>query len=87
MTEEKCLSACADKSLSYCGLEYSGEYFGSQLAPSANTAPFAGSLGPLARGCNYACAGNSTLACGGASRITLYAFDDNRDYTSPSTVL
>jgi len=70
-TIPNCLSACAAAGYTYCGEEYYSECYGSNTAPAASLiAP--GSSDPLAAGCNYACRGNKTEACGGSNRVLVY---------------
>jgi hypothetical protein len=65
MTVESCISFCSSRGLQYAGVEYSHEcYCGSLLAPAA--AKVAES------DCSTACAGNTTEACGGGSRLSLF---------------
>lgn len=70
-TIAKCLDACAAKGLSYCGAEYYYECYGGSTKPD-DTLVAAGSSDPLLAGCNYACSGNSTEACGGSNRVLVY---------------
>jgi hypothetical protein len=82
-TVASCLANCEAKNLKYCGMEYSGECYGAFVLPSTLTsATSTGSSDPIARGCNMACSGNSTQACGGSALITLYSFDSSRDSTA-----
>ncbi|QIW97506.1 hypothetical protein AMS68_003024 [Peltaster fructicola] len=67
-TIANCLTACAASGYKYCGAEYASECYGSSTAPTTSVL----SGDPLAAGCNYACAANSTEACGGSSKITIY---------------
>jgi hypothetical protein len=68
-TVANCVSACQANGLTYCGLEYYSECYGSKTAPASSMAPGAD---PLSAGCNYACKGNSTQSCGGSNRIMVY---------------
>ncbi|KAK0545894.1 hypothetical protein OC845_004878 [Tilletia horrida] len=87
ITVDKCLTACASKQLKYCGMGSGTACFGAQVFPkNATVAPFTGSTDPQARGCNAACAGNSTQACGGASRLDVYYFNSTATSVSPATV-
>lgn len=74
MTETTCLDACTADGMGYCGVEYYAECYGSTTKPSDSLA-IAGDA--LTAGCNYACKGNSTEACGGANRILVYV-DESR---------
>lgn len=86
MTVESCLASCEAKSLVACGMEYSGECYGSQVMPNVTSAPSNGNADPLTRGCSMPCNGNATIACGGASRLNLYAFLNGTTPVSPSTL-
>ena len=67
MTVEKCINFCKGKSMTYAGLEYSGEcYCGNKIA--SDRAPKSGSLG----NCLMKCSGNADEVCGGAAAISLY---------------
>ncbi|KKY22443.1 putative copper radical oxidase [Diplodia seriata] len=70
-TVAKCLDACAAKGLAYCGAEYYYECYGGAAKPADGLA-VAGVADPLLAGCNYACSGNATEACGGADRLLVY---------------
>lgn len=87
-TVETCLSACAAKNLTVCGVQYGSECYGSVALPSSSSkAPAQGANDPLERGCSFGCAGNSTQACGGSSRMNVFTFDPKAVPVSPSTVL
>ncbi|KAK0560767.1 hypothetical protein OC861_006141 [Tilletia horrida] len=87
ITVDKCLTACYSKQLKYCGMGSGTTCFGAQVLPNnATVAPFTGSTDPQARGCNVRCAGNSTQACGGASRLDVYYFNSTASSVSPATV-
>ena len=67
MTVETCIDFCKGKSLTYAGLEYSGEcYCGSDVAE--DRAPVKG----LAGNCLMKCSGDKDEVCGGAGAISLY---------------
>lgn len=74
MTVSNCLDACRAAGLAYCGAEYYQECFGGASQPSSSLVATSsgGSVDPLLAGCNYACMGNSTEACGGANRVLVY---------------
>ncbi|KAH7064884.1 WSC domain-containing protein [Macrophomina phaseolina] len=71
VTIAKCLDACAAKGFRYCGAEYYRECYGSAEQP-ADSLAVSGYSDPLLAGCNYACSGNSTEACGGANKVLVY---------------
>ncbi|CAO1628788.1 unnamed protein product [Sympodiomycopsis kandeliae] len=81
MTVDNCLSACQSSNLKYCGMEYSGECFGSNSTTATFTSGSvrqgSSSSDPVQKGCNMPCNGDSTIACGGPSRLNLYTFDSN----------
>ncbi|RGP78132.1 hypothetical protein FLONG3_3701, partial [Fusarium longipes] len=65
MTPTTCLTACADQGFPLAGLEYGGEcYCGNVLANDTVKADVGD--------CNVPCNGDSTLLCGGASRLSVY---------------
>lgn len=74
MTVANCLDACRDAGLLYCGLEYYQECYGGAAEPADALVATSGSgsADPLLAGCNYACKGNGTEACGGANRVLVY---------------
>ncbi len=73
-TVEGCLDTCAKRGMNFCAPSYGKECFGSLYAPNATVAPtVAGGVDPLARGCSMPCSGNATEACGGGSRLNIYA--------------
>ena len=87
-TPEKCLAACLAAKLPYCGMEYGGECYGSATAPTAASAPSVGSTDPIARGCSMPCTGNSSVVCGGSSRLNFYTYlGNNAVPVSPSVVM
>ncbi|KAJ1025960.1 hypothetical protein NDA16_002585 [Ustilago loliicola] len=87
-TVETCLFACAAKNLTVCGVQYGNECYGSVALPSTSAkAPAQGANDPLERGCSFKCAGNSTQACGGSSRMNVFTFNPKAASISPSTVL
>lgn len=73
-TPEKCLAASQTAGYTCCGMESSGECYGSSTAPSAASAPSVGSSDPVARDCSMPYAGSSTVACGGSGRLNLYTY-------------
>lgn len=85
VTPEKCLAACLAKSYKYCGLN-GGNCYGSKSPPSKNTAAPSTTAGPgpVARGCNISCAGNTTVACGGSKVIDYYTYLSSVKSVSPS---
>ncbi|KAN0063950.1 hypothetical protein ACQY0O_003556 [Thecaphora frezii] len=87
-TVESCLEACAASNLATCGVEYGGECFGraGELGAGATVAPSAGADDPMARGCNMPCGDNSTIACGGANRISVYRLDKTVTSQVPSVL-
>ena len=74
MSIPNCLAACGAKGYAYCGAEYYNQCYGSNTAPNATkiATSSSGSTDPLKAGCNYACTGNATEACGGSNRIIVY---------------
>ncbi|KAI9687683.1 MAG: hypothetical protein M1820_010389 [Bogoriella megaspora] len=74
MTVSNCLDSCAARGFKYCGAEYYAECYGSNTQPkdSALATSSSGRSDPLAEGCNYACKGNVTEACGGSNKIIVY---------------
>lgn len=70
-TIANCLSACQAAGYTYCGEEYYTQCYGSNTAPAASLIASPAN-DPLAAGCGYACAGNSTESCGGSNRIIVY---------------
>lgn len=86
MTVQTCLANCQAKKFSFCGMEYSGECYGSNTLPSTwKAAPTAsnGQTDTVSRGCSMPCSGNSTLACGGSSRLNLYTFFPSASASRP----
>lgn len=73
-TPYTCLAACKTAGYKYCGLEWSGECYGSNVAPTSSIAPSASgsTTDQTSQGCNMACNGASGLWCGGSNRITVY---------------
>ncbi|KAI1381716.1 putative glyoxal oxidase [Hypoxylon crocopeplum] len=66
MTLEKCIEFCDDGGFSYAGAEYHDEcYCGNELAIGANEVEDSTE-------CSTSCSGNSTEACGGSNRLTLF---------------
>ncbi|KAI0843136.1 putative glyoxal oxidase [Hypoxylon sp. FL0890] len=66
MTLEACIEFCDDKGFSYAGAEYHDEcYCGSKLATGAEEATDSTE-------CSTSCSGNTTEACGGPNRLTLF---------------
>jgi WSC domain len=76
VTDEACVAFCDGKSYSYAGTEYSGQCYCDNeiLSPGALAA---------AGDCNMACTGNSSEACGGSNRLTLFYSGVNRTVTGP----
>ena len=70
-TIANCLTACTALGYAWCGAEYHSECYGSH-APPTTKAQSGNSNDILAAGCNYACTGNSTEACGGSGLIAVY---------------
>lgn len=65
MTNAKCTSYCFERGFVYAGTEYFSEcYCGNFLARGAKPAEDGD--------CNTHCAGNSTEACGGRNKLSLY---------------
>lgn len=65
MTNEECTSYCFGLGFPYAGTEYYTQcYCGSSLATGGTNA--------TVTDCNTPCGGNSTEACGGPNRLTLY---------------
>ncbi|OJD35635.1 carbohydrate-binding wsc [Diplodia corticola] len=76
-TVAKCLDACAAKGFAYCGAEYYYECYGGAAKP-ADALVVPDVADPLLAGCDYACSGNSTEACGGADRLLVYVNNGTR---------
>ncbi|KAB2579092.1 WSC domain-containing protein [Lasiodiplodia theobromae] len=70
-TIAKCLDACAARGFAYCGAEYYYECYGGASKP-ADSLVVPDATDPLLAGCNYACSGNATEACGGANKLLVY---------------
>ncbi|CAO1634803.1 unnamed protein product [Sympodiomycopsis kandeliae] len=85
MTVQSCLNACQAKGFKYCGMEYSGECYASNTLPTTwKPAPAVkGLTDPVSRGCKMPCVGDSTLACGGSSRLSLYTLFADAPATRP----
>jgi Glyoxal oxidase N-terminus/WSC domain len=65
MTDEACVSYCAQLDFNYAGTEYASECFcGNQLATQSTLA--------TASDCNMACTGANTTQCGGPNRLTVF---------------
>ncbi|MCJ1315893.1 hypothetical protein MMC15_001213 [Xylographa vitiligo] len=65
MTDESCIAYCGGLNYFYAGTEYSDEcYCGNSLG--------GGSAVATSTDCDMACSGNSTEACGGPNRLTLF---------------
>ena len=65
MTDESCIAYCSGKKYAIAGTEYSQEcYCGNALVGGSVAAP--------AGDCNMGCSGNSSEACGGPSRLTVF---------------
>lgn len=82
-TVQGCLAGCQAKNLTYCGVEYGGECWGSTKLPTGFQPSGAD---PVARGCSMTCNGNSTLYCGGSSRMNLYSFFSNASPSRPAVL-
>ena len=65
MTDEACISYCSGKKYAIAGTEYSQECFCSNVIGG-------GSIQTPAGDCNMGCSGNSTEACGGPNRLTVF---------------
>ncbi|KAH9958446.1 copper radical oxidase [Russula dissimulans] len=66
LTVKNCIASCSSQGFTLAGLEYSVQCFcGNNLVNGAVTA----SQGD----CNMACSGNSTEACGGPNRLSVYS--------------
>lgn len=76
MTQESCIAYCAGLNYGYAGTEYAGEcYCDNTIASTGVPAAFSD--------CSMNCNGNTTEACGGPNRISL--FYNNATATAPST--
>ncbi|KKA28638.1 hypothetical protein TD95_001872 [Thielaviopsis punctulata] len=65
MTNEQCTTYCQDLDMPYAGTEYYTEcYCGSRLATGSELAADSS--------CSTPCSGNSTQACGGPNRLTMW---------------
>ncbi|KAL3421446.1 WSC domain-containing protein [Phlyctema vagabunda] len=65
MTDESCISYCANLGYIFAGTEYGSEcYCGNVLASTGAVAP--------STDCSTACSGNSTQACGAGNRLTVF---------------
>ncbi|KAH0528699.1 hypothetical protein TsFJ059_003525 [Trichoderma semiorbis] len=74
MTNQECATYCFEHDFPYAGTEYYTQcYCGSTLAT--------GGVNTTATDCNAPCGGNSTEACGGPGRLTLYK---TAEITGPS---
>lgn len=71
MTEANCLDACTAAGWKACGVEYYHECFASSAVPDPSLVA-APAADPLSAGCAYACAGNTSEACGGSNRVLVY---------------
>ena len=65
MTDESCIAYCSGKKYGIAGLEYSQECFCGNTLGS-------GSIATPAGDCNMGCSGNSSEACGGPNRLTVF---------------
>ncbi|KAI0364606.1 WSC-domain-containing protein [Pilatotrama ljubarskyi] len=66
-TPALCVTSCAAQGFGYAGVEFANEcHCGTGLLDALQSAP--------ATDCNMACAGDSTVACGGPWRIQVYSF-------------
>jgi len=83
MTDESCIGFCSGYGLNYAGTEYSGECCTSEIPlPQALLAnaynanqdcanQLLSTINPLAD-CNMGCSGNSSEACGGPNRLSVF---------------
>ncbi|KAF5353807.1 hypothetical protein D9758_010585 [Tetrapyrgos nigripes] len=70
LTVESCIATCDSQNFSLAGMEFADEcYCGDRLVNGATNAS--------ATDCNMACAGNSTEACGGPNRVSVYSTTKN----------
>ena len=65
MTDESCIAYCSGKKYAIAGTEYSQECFCSNVIGG-------GSIKAPDGDCNMGCSGNSTEACGGPNRLTIF---------------
>ncbi|KAF9448413.1 copper radical oxidase [Macrolepiota fuliginosa MF-IS2] len=70
MTVETCVQACAAQNFTVAGLEFSTQCF-------CGPALVAGAIPALESSCNMGCGGNTTEACGGPSRTSVYTLGHN----------
>lgn len=76
MTQESCISYCSGLGYGLAGTEYSGEcYCSNSIASTGVPAALAD--------CNMGCNGNTTEACGGSNRLSL--FYNSATETAPAT--
>lgn len=65
MTDESCIAYCSGKKYAFAGTEYSQEcYCGNALNGGGTTNPIGD--------CSMGCSGNTTEACGGPNRLTVF---------------
>lgn len=82
LTVPLCAAAC--KGYAFMGLEYSGEcYCGNVFNTGSVVAP--GGSDPQQNMCNMLCDGDQTTYCGGANRLTAYAFNSSLVPSNPVT--
>ncbi|KAI0315679.1 copper radical oxidase [Amylostereum chailletii] len=71
LTVEDCINSCSGQNFTLAGLEFGVQCFcGNVLVDGAVEAP-------AGTGCNTACSGNTTEACGGPNLISLYTSTNN----------
>ena len=66
MTDEACIAYCSGKKYAIAGTEYASECFCSNVIGSGSAKTPAGD-------CNMGCSGNSSEACGGPNRLTVFS--------------
>ncbi|TDL23452.1 hypothetical protein BD410DRAFT_838937 [Rickenella mellea] len=71
VTVESCIQSCSAQNFTVAGLEYSVQCF------CDNNVINGGTLLPNPSTCNMACGGNSTEACGGPNRMSIYSASTN----------
>lgn len=65
-TVEICIEACAQQNFTVAGMEYADEcYCGDTLVD--------GAVSTIESDCDVGCSGNTTQACGGANRVSVYS--------------
>lgn len=69
MTVDTCVSQCANRGYTLAGAEYANECYCGNAYAGTDTG--GGSVAPESE-CNTACVGDSSQACGGGNRLSVY---------------